>query len=84
LSKPSKQGIELDQCLPVTSRRPWSAEVQPNYYFVHDADGQQIAYVYYSNDPERRSAAKQLSKDEAYYCGVYLKDTGNRKEGSSC
>jgi len=31
---------------------------------VRDADGQQIAYVYYSNDPERRSAAKLLSKDE--------------------
>ena len=43
---------------------PWSAELQPNYYVVRDADGQQIAYVYYSNDPERRSAAKLLSKDE--------------------
>ena len=43
---------------------PWSAEVQPNYYVVRDADGQQIAYVYYSNDPERRSAAKLLTKDE--------------------
>jgi hypothetical protein len=52
----------------VTSRRfpaPWSAELQPNYYVVRDADGQQIAYVYYSNDPDRRSAAKLLSKDEA-------------------
>jgi hypothetical protein len=32
---------------------------------VRDANGQQIAYIYYSNDPERRSAAKLLSKDEA-------------------
>jgi hypothetical protein len=32
---------------------------------VRDADGQQIAYVYYSNDPERRSSAKLLTKDEA-------------------
>jgi len=44
---------------------PWSAEVQPNYYVVRDADGQQLAYVYYSNDPDRRSAAKLLTKDEA-------------------
>jgi len=44
---------------------PWSDELQPNYYVVRDADGQQIAYVYYSNDPERRSAAKLLTKDEA-------------------
>jgi hypothetical protein len=52
----------------MTARRlpaPWSAELQPNYYVVRDANGQQIAYVYYSNDPERRSAAKLLSKDEA-------------------
>ena len=44
---------------------PWSAEPQPNYYVVRDADGQQIAYVYYSNEPGRRSAAKLLTKDEA-------------------
>ena len=44
---------------------PWSAEVQPNYYVVRDADGQQLAYIYYSNDPERRSAVKLLTKDEA-------------------
>jgi hypothetical protein len=44
---------------------PWSAKLQPNYYVVRDADGQQLAYVYYSNDPERRSAAKLLTKDEA-------------------
>ena len=37
----------------------------PNYYVVRDADGQQIAYVYYSNDPEGRAAAKLLTKDEA-------------------
>ena len=42
---------------------PWSAE--PNYYVVRDADGQQIAYIYYSNDPDRRTAAKLLTQDEA-------------------
>ena len=44
---------------------PWSAELQPGYYVVRDVDGQQLAYVYYSNDPDRRSAAKLLTKDEA-------------------
>jgi hypothetical protein len=39
--------------------------LQPNYYVVRDADGQQIAYVYYASEPGRRSAAKLLSKDEA-------------------
>ena len=30
-----------------------------------DADGQQLAYVYYESEPGRRSAAKLLTKDEA-------------------
>jgi len=40
---------------------PWSAELQPNYYVVRDADGQQIANVY-ENEPGRRSVRKSLSK----------------------
>jgi hypothetical protein len=32
---------------------------------VRDANKQQLAYVYYENEPGRRSAAKLLSKDEA-------------------
>jgi hypothetical protein len=32
---------------------------------VRDADGQQLAYVYFENEPGRRSAAKLLTKDEA-------------------
>jgi len=51
--------------LPSSFPRARSAEVQPNYYVVRDADGQQLAYIYYSNDPDRRSAAKLLTKDEA-------------------
>ena len=33
----------------MTARRfppPWSAEVQPNYYVVRDADGQALSFVY--------------------------------------
>src|SRR3974390_346176 len=44
---------------------PWSAEVTPNCFIVRDADRQQLAYVYYENEPGRRSAAKLLTKDEA-------------------
>ena len=51
---------------------PWSAELQPNYYVVRDADGQQLAYVYYSNDSERRAAAKLLTKDEARRIAAYI------------
>jgi hypothetical protein len=44
---------------------PWSAEVTPNCFIVRDANGQQLAYVYYESEPGRRSAAKLLSMDEA-------------------
>jgi hypothetical protein len=40
-------------------------ELTPNCYIVRDADGQQLAYVYYENEPGRRSAAKLLTRDEA-------------------
>jgi hypothetical protein len=32
---------------------------------VRDHNGQQLAYIYFEDDPGRRSAAKLLSKDEA-------------------
>ena len=33
-------------------------------FIVHDHDGQQLAYVYFEDEPGRRSAAKLLTKDE--------------------
>jgi hypothetical protein len=44
---------------------PWSTEVTPNCFIVLDANGQQLAYVYFEDEPGRRSAAKLLTKDEA-------------------
>jgi hypothetical protein len=32
---------------------------------VRDRNGQQLAYVYFENEPGRRSAAKLLTRDEA-------------------
>jgi DNA-binding LacI/PurR family transcriptional regulator len=54
--------------MPQTERRfppPWSVEEQDVCFVVRDHDGQQIAYVYFENEPGRRSAAKLLTKDEA-------------------
>jgi hypothetical protein len=52
----------------VTARRfppHWSVEEQPACFVVRDHNGQALAYVYYEEEPGRRSAAKLLSKDEA-------------------
>jgi hypothetical protein len=51
---------------------PWSVEDISAAYVVKDGSGQQLAYVYYEEEPGRQSAAKLLTKDEAHYCGVYL------------
>ena len=32
---------------------------------MRDNDGQELAYVYFEDEPGRRSAAKLLTKDEA-------------------
>jgi len=45
-----------------TSRHPGPPK---SSRFVRDANGQQVPYVYYSNDPDRRAVAKLLTKDEA-------------------
>lgn len=49
----------------VKSRRPWTAEPTPNCFIVRDANSRALSYVYFENEPGRRSAAKLLSEDEA-------------------
>ena len=45
---------------------PWSIEeLNDACFVVRDANGQQLAYVYFEEEPGRRSAAKLLTKDEA-------------------
>jgi hypothetical protein len=44
---------------------PWSVEEQDACFVVRDHNGQQLAYVYFEDEPGRRSAAKLLTRDEA-------------------
>ncbi len=44
---------------------PWSVEDIGAAFVVRDHNGQGLAYVYYEDEPGRRSAAKLLSKAAA-------------------
>jgi hypothetical protein len=43
---------------------PWSVEELDACFVVKASNGQQLAYVYFEDEPGRRSAAKLLSKDD--------------------
>ena len=45
---------------------PWCIEETPACFIVENGFDQALAYVYYEEEPGRRSAAKLLSKDEAF------------------
>jgi hypothetical protein len=46
--------------------QPWTFEDQNNACFiVKDGNGLPVAYVYYEEDPGRRTAANLMTKDEA-------------------
>jgi len=50
---------------PGPSPPPWRVEEQSACFILCDANGQQLGYFYFEEEPGRRSAAKLLSKDEA-------------------
>jgi len=44
---------------------PWTVEETDACFIVRDHNGQALSYVYFEEEPGRRSAAKLLTRDEA-------------------
>jgi hypothetical protein len=47
------------------SPRPWSVDETEACFIVRDKSDQALAYVYFEDEPGRRSAASLLTRDEA-------------------
>jgi hypothetical protein len=44
---------------------PWATEETDACFIVRDTNGQALAYVYFEDEPGRRSAAHLMTRDEA-------------------
>jgi hypothetical protein len=66
--------IYYHRAMPSTRRfpPPWSIEESAACYIVRDGDKQALAYVYFENEPGRRSSAKLLTRDEAFLIAVNI------------
>jgi hypothetical protein len=51
---------------------PWSIEERQESFIVKDANGQQIAYLYFEDELQRQMSMKRLSRDEAFLIAVNI------------
>ena len=59
---------------PITTHfpSPWTIQELETGFVVLDGGGQKLAFIYYEDEPSRRSAAKLLTKDGARRIAVNI------------
>ena len=65
-------GISYSAAMPRRFTPPWHVEEHDACFIVRDRSYQALCYVYYEEEPGRRSAANLLSKDEARRIAVNI------------
>ena len=50
------------RCIPPA---PWTVDEATESFCIRDANGQALAYVYFEDEPGRRTAMHRLTRDEA-------------------
>ncbi len=66
-----RQVYIAESAKPPSSPRPWTVAVN-TAFVVRDYNGQQLAHVCYEEEPDRRTAAKMLTKEEAWRIAVNI------------
>lgn len=51
---------------------PWKVIEHKESFEVVDAKGQNLAYLYYEDEPGRRNATKRLTRDEARRIAAHI------------
>jgi hypothetical protein len=54
---------------------PWSIEEHQESFIVKDANGKQLAYLYFEDEPQRKMSMKRLSRDEAFLIAANIHGT---------
>jgi hypothetical protein len=56
----------------IRRRFPWRLEEHPESFAIVDANGQNLAYVYFEDEAGRRMTMKRLTQDEARRIAVNI------------